>query len=108
MSAFTVDISQHLENTQKILKYGPNADDYFVVDDNKNTVLKIQEILNKDDSIVSIDKAMKLVLGEEGFKKIESLNLSMQAYQNLFIGMMAAISAKSYEEMEKSFRKSQQ
>lgn len=35
------------------------------------------------------------------------MNLSMEAYQNVFIGMMAAISCKTFEEMEKQFRNAQ-
>lgn len=107
MSVFTVDISKHLENSIKFVKIGPSADDVLKVDDNKNTVIKIQEIINKDDSNTGIEKALKLAVGEEGMKKIEEMNLSFSAYQNVFIGVMAAISAKSYEEMEKQFRNNQ-
>ena len=106
MSAFTVDISKHLEDSQKFIRIGEGDENILKVDDSKNTVLKIQEILNKDNSVSGMEKAMELALGEEGVKKINKLNLTMKAYQNLFIGMMAAISCKSFEEMEKQFRDS--
>lgn len=107
MSAFTVDISKHLEDSIKFLKVGPNEDDVLKVDDNKNTVLKIQEILNKENTNEGIEKALKLAVGQEGVDKINSMKLSYNAYQNIFIGVMAAISAQTFEETEKQFRKTQ-
>ena len=108
MNAFTVDISMHLEDAPKFLKLGPGDENVFKVDDKKNTVLKIQEILNKDSSYEGMDKALKIALGEEAVKKINEMDLSMTAYQNIFIGMMAAISSQKYEEAEKQFRQSKQ
>lgn len=108
MNAFTVDISMHLEDAPKLLKLGPGDENVFKVDDKKNTVLKIQEILNKDASSEGMDKALKLALGEEAVKKINEMDLSMTAYQNIFIGMMAAISSQKFEEAEKQFRQSKQ
>lgn len=107
MDAFTVNISQHLEDAPKFLKIGDGDKNVFKVDDRKNTVLKIQEILNKQSGIVEMDKAIELALGKEALKKINEMNLSMTSYQNIFIGMMAAINGKSFEETEKTFRESQ-
>lgn len=106
MSAFTVDISQHLENSVKFLKIGPGPDDVLTVDDSKNTALKIQELLNKGDSLENIDKAIEIAMGKEALKKLNKMNLSMEAYKNVFIGMMACISSLPFEEMEKQFRQS--
>lgn len=104
MDAFTVNISQHLEDAPKFLKIGPGDESVFKVDDSKNTVLKIQELLNKNESVQGMDKAIELAMGREALKKINAMNLSMTAYQNIFIGMMAAISSKTFEEAEKDFR----
>lgn len=106
MDAFTVNISQHLEDAPKFLKVGPGDENVFKVNDSKNTVLKIQEILNKNESVQGMDKAIELALGKEALKKINAMDLSMTAYQNVFIGMMAAISSKTFEEAEKDFRNS--
>lgn len=103
-NAFTVNITQHLEDTPKFLKLGPGDENVFKVDDKKNTVLKIQEILNNDASANGIDMAMELALGKEAVDKINKMDLSMTAYQNIFIGVMAAINSKSFEETEKDFR----
>ena len=86
---------------------GTGDENVFKVDDSKNTVLRIQELVNKDDSLDSMAKALEIALGKEAADKIEKMNLSMTAYQNIFIGMMAAISSKSFEEMEKQFRNTQ-
>jgi len=107
MKPFTVNISQHLEDVPKFLKIGTGDENVFKVDDSKNTVLRIQELVNKDDSLSSMSKALEIALGKEAADKIEKMNLSMTAYQNIFIGMMAAISSKSFEEMEKQFRNTQ-
>lgn len=107
MNAFTVDISQHLEDAPKFLKIGEGDENVFKVDDRKNTVLKIQEILNNQSGIKEMDKAIELALGKEALKKINDMDLSMTAYQDIFIGMMSAINGKSFEETEKTFRESQ-
>lgn len=104
MSAYTVDISKHLEDSIKFVKIGPNEEDVLRVDDDKNTVLKIQEIVNKDNSNAGVEKALELAVGKDGLKKINGLKLSYKAYQNIFIGVMAAIFAQTFEETEKQFR----
>ena len=106
MNAFTVDISQHLEDAPKFIKLGPGDENVYKVDDRKNTVLKIQEILNKDQSVNTINKALELAIGKEAVKKIEEMDLTMSAFKNIFIGVMAAINSKSFEETEKDFRNS--
>ena len=108
MNAFTVDIAPHLEDAPKFIKLGSGDENVYKVNDSKNTVLLIQETLNKDSSHVGMAKALELGLGKEAAEKIEAMDISFTAYQNIFIGMMAAISTKSYEEMDKTFRKSQE
>lgn len=108
MNAFTVDISQHLEDAPKFLKLGPGDENVFKVDDSKNTVLKIQEILNKNDSLEGVDKAIEIAMGKEALDKINKMNLSTKAFQNVFIGMMAAISSEKFEKIEERFHKSQE
>lgn len=108
MDAFTVNISQHLENAPKFLKIGPGDENVFRVDDRMATVIKIQDLTNEKSDITTMCKALELALGKEAVKKIESMDLSLSSFQNIFIGMMAAISGKSFEEMEKQFRSSEQ
>lgn len=104
MDAFTVNISQHLENIPKFLKIGPGDENVFKVDDRMSTVIKIQDLTNDRSDITTMNKALELALGKEAAEKIERMDLSLSSFQNIFIGMMAAISGKKFEEMEKQFR----
>lgn len=98
-----IDISSKLVNEPKFLQVAEGKT--YKVDDRKNTVLKLNELLDgSNDSAKNIDKAIKIGLGEKAFKEIEAMDLSIVAYQSLFIGMMALMMDKDYEEMEKTFR----
>jgi hypothetical protein len=102
-----IDISSKLVVEDKFLHVAEGKD--YKVDDRKNTVIKVNEMLNnaqtKNDAKM-IDKVISLTLGEKAFREIEKMDLSFSAYQDLFIGIMAAISDKKFEDMEKSFRES--
>ena len=104
MNAFTVNIASHLEDAPKFLKVGPGDENVFKVDDRMSTVIKIQDLTNDSSDLKTMHKALELALGKEAMEKIDEMDLGLNAFQNLFIGMMAAISAKSFEEMEKQFR----
>lgn len=104
MNAFTVDISTHLEDAPKFLKVGPGDKNVFKVDDRMSTVIKIQDLTNKNTDLSVMRKALELALGKEAVQKIDEMDLSLIAFQNIFIGMMAAISGKKFEEMETQFR----
>lgn len=108
MSAFTVNITKHLEDQAKFLKIGPGDENVYKVDDRKNTVLKIQQLLNDGSGLKEMDKAIELALGKAAVEKINEMDLSMTAYQNIFIGVMAAINGQTFEETEKQFRNAQQ
>ena len=93
-----IDISAKLVNEPKFLQVAEGKT--YKVDDRKNTVLQMSALLNEGTaSVEGIDKAIKL-----GFKEIEAMELSITAYQSLFIGMMALVTDKSFEEMEQTFR----
>lgn len=108
MNAFTVDIAPHLEDAPKFIKLGPGDENVFKVDDRMSTVIKIQDLTNEKSDLKTMYKALELALGKEAMKKIDEMDLGLAAFQNLFIGMMAAISAKKFEEMEKQFRNLEQ
>ena len=98
-----IDISSKLVNEPKFIQVAEGKT--YKVDDRKNTVLKLNDLLDgSDGSAKNIDKAIKIGLGEKAFKEIEAMDLSIVAYQSLFIGMMALMMDKDYEEMEKTFR----
>lgn len=99
-----IDISAKLCVEDKFLQVAEGKD--FKIDDRKNTVIKANKMIQDDPNDPEIiDKIIRLTLGEKAFKEIEAMNLPFSAYQSVFIGIMAAIQDKSYEEVEKSFRK---
>lgn len=100
--AKTIDITNKLTDEPKFLKIKKGK--VFAVNDSKNTVMKVNELLQKGNGADAMDAAMKLVLGVDAFKEIEEMDLSMNAYQAIFIAMMALITGKEFEEMEATFR----
>ena len=101
MSAFTIDITQHLEDSPKFLKI---HDHTFKVNDRKNTVIRIQQKLEEGATLETMNQVLEFALGKEAVDYIEELDLTMQGFQNIFIGVMSCINAMSYEETEKRFR----
>ena len=97
-----IDISSKLTCEKPTLKLGEGL--VFEIDNSKNTVLKVQNAMKGKEDNEVIDMAIRELLGEEAHKKIESMNLSINAYKNIFIGLMAGISDMTYEEAEKQFR----
>lgn len=97
-----IDISGKLCDEEKFLEVAKNK--HYKVDDRKNTVMKVNAIVQDGGDAEAMDEAIKLVLGEVAYKEIEAMDLTMNSYQSIFIGMMALITGKSFEEMEQSFR----
>lgn len=105
--AKVIDISSKLTVEEKFLHVAEGKD--YKIDDRKNTVIKINQMMaegQNSNDISMIDKVISICLGEKAFKEIDKMNLPFAQYQNIFIGIMAAISDKSFDEMEKSFRDS--
>lgn len=98
----TIDITMKLIDEPKFLKVKEGK--VFAISDSKNTVMKVNALLQKGNDAKVMDSAMKLVLGDEAFQEIEDMNLSMSSYQAIFIGMMALITGKEFEEMDATFR----
>lgn len=99
-----IDISAKLRNEPKFLMVSENKT--YKVDDRKNTVLEINELLGESGGTAEVmDKVIRKTLGDEAFREIEEMELSFDAYQSLFIGIMAAVQNKTYEETEEAFRK---
>lgn len=100
--AKTIDITTRLVDEPKFLKVAEGK--VFKINDQKNTVMKVNALLQKGSDANTMDEAMKLVLGEEAYMQLDAMALSMNAYQAIFIAMMALITGKEYEEMEATFR----
>ena len=101
--ATVINITDKLKNEEKFLVIG---DKRYKVNDSKNTVTAVFAALESknEKDIGIIDEALKLLLGAEAFREIDEMNLPFNDYQAVFIGAMACVSGKSYEETEASFR----
>ena len=101
----TIDISARLSNAPCTIKIADGVE--FVVNDKKNNILQLNQILSQGDmgDIDTLDKAIKLTLGEEAYNYIEAQEWSLNNYQIAFIAIMASVLRVSYEEAEKRFLK---
>ncbi len=89
----------------KILTEKPEihvGDKVYVVDDRKRTVDEMMKVVDKENGE---KKAIELTLGKEAAREIEAMELSVSGYNNLIIGIMAAVMDLSFEEAEERFRK---
>lgn len=98
----TINIADRLMNADKFIHVAENKT--YKVDDRKNTVLQINELLDDGAKPEIIDKVIEMTLGKDAYKEIEDMGLSWDGYQALFIAIMAAIQNKDFEEVEKTFR----
>ena len=98
------DITSKISTEKPVIKIG---DKEYTVDNGKNTMLLVsQELSNSDNQIKGMDKAVELLLGEDAFKEIEGMNLSIDATRTLFIALMASVNGEDYEKAEARFQKS--
>lgn len=105
--ATVLDITSKLQQEEKVLKIGGQE---FRIDDTKNTVMKAMAAMESTEEggaagFVAIDKALEILIGKEGAKKLDSMNLNFKNYQNVFIAVMSLASGTSYEEAEKRFQR---
>jgi len=100
-----IDISAKLTNERPKLKIA--EDKIYEIDDRKNTILKLnQKMKNANmDDVSFIDEVIEMTLGKEAAKEINEMDLSMSAYQNIMIAIMAAVMGEDYETAEARFRK---
>lgn len=100
-----IDISSKLTNERPKLKLA--EDKLYEIDDRKNTVIKLENIMEGEDlnNASVIDKMVELLLGKQAVEDIEEMELSIVSYQQLMIGLMAGVTGETYEVTEARFRK---
>lgn len=98
-----IDLSSKIENQPKFIKIGEKS---FQVFDDKNTVLKVTNLLKSDtlSEVEGIDKVLELLLGKSGKKELDNLNLSISGYKVVFTGVMACVNNETYEQCEQRFQ----
>lgn len=83
----------------------------YPIDDRKKTVKKIikmcDENANKNDIDV-IDEVFKLAFSAKDFKEIEGLDMSFNAYKELFELVLAAVTGEDPDKMADRFQKEKQ
>lgn len=81
--------------------------DVYDINDDKNSVLMIDELLKKEDTFEGALDVFTLLLGEEAIKDIASkydgIFDSISQIRVVMIAMMAAIQGLEYEEVEARF-----
>lgn len=101
-----VDLTSKLVDEEKFIKIG---DVNYKVDDSKNTVMRVYQILDQEgDSINGIDEAMELMIGKKGMAEINKKKLSMQNYQTVFIAVMSLIKGEAFEKTFATFQQSEE
>lgn len=100
-----IDISAKLTNERPKLKIA--EDKIYEIDDRKNTILKLNQKMQSDDTedLGFIDDVIKMTLGSKAAKEIADMDLSLSAYQNIMLAIMAAVMGESFEVAEARFRK---
>ncbi|MBQ0037756.1 MAG: hypothetical protein KBS74_03695 [Clostridiales bacterium] len=101
--ATVINITNKIKNEEKFLVVGENK---YRVDDRKNTVTEVMALFDdaSKGDFERMDEALRLLIGGEAFAEVEEMNLPLTDYQAIFIGAMACVNGKTYEETEATFR----
>lgn len=68
------------------------------------TVLKAQDIFQKDASVDSLFSVIELLLGKKAKEDIDKMKPTVKQLSTIIIAIMAQVNEVSYEEMEKRFQ----
>ena len=68
------------------------------------TVLKAQEIFQKDSSVDSLFNIVELLLGKKAKEDIDKMKPTVKQLSVIIIAILAQVNEVSYEEMEKRFQ----
>lgn len=100
----TIDISSKLTNERPKLKL--TEDKVYEIDNSKNTVLKMNQMMDKSDlnDPSQIDAIFELLLGKQAVKDINKINPPMPDLITIFIGVMAGALGEEYDVVERRFR----
>jgi len=101
------DIISRLENGNQKPVVKIDADHEFKINNSKAAAFRIMA-LAEDEKVADekrLEGIVKVGLGEEAFKYIESLELSMPSYNLIINAIMAAIGDVDIEEIEEEAKK---
>ena len=100
MAGTVIDISGRIKQCPKFVKIGEKS---FKVDDSKNTVLEVMQIMenNSSSDAAMMDNILTKLLGQDAKKYTDTL--SFDDFKVVFIAVMAAVQGTTYEECEATF-----
>ncbi|MGG1878260.1 hypothetical protein ABDI30_11920 [Paenibacillus cisolokensis] len=102
--ARTIDITSKLTDERPLLKL--SEDKVYEIDNRKNTVLEMQERIDKgieEGSATYLDEVLEMALGKKAVKEINDMGLSFADYQIIFMAVMAGAMNEDYEIVEARF-----
>lgn len=99
--AQVIDITGKIKNQPKYIKIGEKT---YKVDDRKNTILEIMQLMDNEGAgnAATMDRVLAKLL--DGDAQNDLKEYSLDDYQTVFIACMAAVQGVSFEECERSFR----
>lgn len=101
-------MAKKIDLTNKFSKEKPSitiGDLTLEVNDEKTNILSLNSLIKNGMSEVEVmDESLKLLLGEEGYKQIEELKLSLNDYKILYFAILAVVNDEELEDVEKRFR----
>lgn len=97
-----LDISSKLSKETQEITIAPGQT--YEVDCGAETMLKAQDLFNKDNSLEGLFEAIKLLLGKKALDDIKKMKVTVKDLRTILIAIMAQVNEVSYEEMEKRFQ----
>ena len=76
----------------------------YTVNCGAKTMLKSQELFQKDGSFEAMFDAIELLVGKKARKEILEMDLTVAQLKKVILAIMAQVNEVSYEEMEKRFQ----
>ena len=97
-----IDISSKLSHEPQTITIAEGKT--YEVDCGAETMLKLQDLFKKDDSLDGLFKAIELLLGKEALEEIKGMKVKVADLKVIIIAIMAQVNEITYEEMEKRFQ----
>lgn len=102
------DIAERIANANQKPTVTIDADHEFKINNSKSAAIMLQamveETQNKE-SMEFLDQVVTLALGKDAYEYIESLELTLPAYTEIVMAIMASMQDVSIEELEEETKK---
>lgn len=101
------DIAQRIANANQKPTAIIDEDHEYKINNSKSVAIMLQALSDesKDKGAEFLDEVITLTLGKEAHEYIESMDLTMPAYESIVMAVMAAMQDVSIEEAEEEAKK---